>query len=192
MMDNISDRIVLSGRDVVLRPYCREDFYTTYTAVKESLTQLSRWMPWCHMDYGPEDHQRWSRTRKKQWDQGVEYDFVIYRPDTNLPLGICGLNNFDRLNRRANLGYWVRTSQTGQGLATAAAGLLAQFGFDTLKLNRIEILIAEENRPSQRVAEKLGLSREGLLKERLILNQTAHNAYLYAWLSSEFNENTVD
>jgi len=90
----------------------------------------------------------------------MEYDFLIEDRIDGRPLGICGLNNLDGGNRLANLGYWIRTSKTRQGVATAVAPLVAQFGFEVLKLNRIEILTAKDNVPSQRLAMKnRGLSR---------------------------------
>jgi RimJ/RimL family protein N-acetyltransferase len=184
-MDKVRKNIILTGTNVVLRSYCEADFGSTYAAVMESIPEISRWMPWCHEAYGLEDHKKWSNTRQKQWDGGVEYDFVIFRPESSKALGICGLNNFDWQNRRANLGYWVRTSQTGKGLATEAARLLAGFGFETLHLNRIEILIAQANTASQRVAEKLGVAREGFLKNRLIVQNKVHHAFLYAWVKSD-------
>jgi RimJ/RimL family protein N-acetyltransferase len=63
----------------------------------------------------------------------------------------------------ANVGYWVRTSRTGQGIATAAVRLVARFGFEDLGLRRLELLIAVHNVASRRVAEKVGATLEGVL-----------------------------
>src|SRR5438876_1019870 len=63
----------------------------------------------------------------------------------------------------ANVGYWVRTSQTGQGIATAAVRLIAWFGFEDLGLLRLELLIAADNPASRRIAEKVGATFERVL-----------------------------
>ena len=76
------------------------------------------------------------------------------------------LNPVDRV---VNLGYWVRTSRTRQGISTTATRLLARFGFEELNLNRIEITAAISNKASQRVAEKAGAIREGFLRNRLVV-----------------------
>ena len=186
MTELIPKNVTLTGKKVVLRSYCEEDANGIYHAVMESVVALSQWMPWCHMDYSIADHKKWSKTRQLQWDEGIEYDFVIFKPDSSLPLGICGINGLDRQNHRANLGYWIRSSQTGYGYATAAARLLAGFGFDTLHLNRIEILIAADNAPSHRVAEKLGVIREGILRQRLVVGGKIHDAVLYAWIKRHY------
>jgi len=63
----------------------------------------------------------------------------------------------------ANVGYWVRTGQTGQGIATAAVRRVARFGFEDLGLRRLELLVAVDNLASRRVAEKVGATFEGIL-----------------------------
>ena len=59
-------------------------------------------------------------------------------------LGGCGLNQIDALNQRANLGYWVRSSAAGKGVATSAAKLTRDWGFANTDLVRIEVLVASD------------------------------------------------
>ena len=79
----------------------------------------------------------------------------------------------------------MRTSAAGRGVATAAAQLLIPFGFDTLGLQRIEIVAAVDNLGSQRVAQKLGAVREGVLRHSLFLNGSPRDAILYSILPSD-------
>ncbi len=162
-MDN---KIELSDGSVLLRPYRISDINNLYEAVRESISELSRWMPWCHEDYSIEETRTWVGSRAEAWETGTEYDFAIIEAGTGNYLGGCGLNNIDNTNRIANLGYWVRTSRTKNGVATAATRLLTKYGIENLKLNRIEILVAVDNKISQRVAEKAGASREGILRKQ--------------------------
>ena len=62
---------------------------------------------------------------RRVWQEGNEYAFAIVQAQDGQFLGGCGLNQINRVNRFANLGYWVRTSQAGHGVATVAARLLA-------------------------------------------------------------------
>jgi RimJ/RimL family protein N-acetyltransferase len=80
----------------------------------------------------------------------------------------------------ANLGYWVRTSQVGRGVATQAVQLLARWAFSHTDLVRLEIVVAAGNETSQRVAEKAGAAREGLLRKRLQPHRRWHDALLYS------------
>ena len=85
----------------------------------------------------------------------------------------------------ANLGYWVRTNSVGRGVATSATRLAARFGFEELGLHRIEIVAAVENIASQRVAEKAGALREGLLRKRLLIRGESQDAVLFSLLPED-------
>jgi RimJ/RimL family protein N-acetyltransferase len=96
-------------------------------------------------------------------------------------VGGCGLNQIEWQNRRANLGYWVRRSALGKGYACQATQLLVDLGLGDLGLNRVEIVVAVENRASQKVAEKAGAHREGVARKRLLLHGVAHDAVVYSF-----------
>jgi len=70
-------------------------------------------------------------------------------------------------------------------VATSATRLAARFSFETLALNRVELLVPTANIPSQRVAEKAGAKREGLLRKRLRLNAIAHDAFVYSLVAED-------
>jgi len=81
----------------------------------------------------------------------------------------------------------VRSSRAGRGVATTATLLTARFGLRKLALQRIEILAAVGNKPSQRVAEKAGAKNEGVLRNRLSLRGQPHDAVMYSLIPSDPN-----
>jgi ribosomal-protein-serine acetyltransferase len=89
------------------------------------------------------------------WRTGAWYDFAIDPVGSNEFLGRVGLDQI-RARRSANVGYWIRTSRTRQGIATAAVRLIGRFAVEDLALHHLELEIAADNRASQRVAEKVG------------------------------------
>ena len=97
-----------------------------------------------------------------------------------------------RLTRRfgqqftANLGYWVRTSQAGRGVAPRAIRHLASFAFAETDLQRLEIVCAVGNQRSQRAAEKAGAHREGILRARLFVHGQPHDAVMYSIVRSSW------
>ena len=115
------------------------------------------------------------------WQAGTWYDFAIDRVDSNTFLGRVGLDRIDREQRTANVGYWVRTGCTRQGIATAAVRLVAQFAFEDLDLQQLELRIGLENVASRRVAEKSGAILHGLLTggAASIQGQLANHQYLF-------------
>jgi ribosomal-protein-serine acetyltransferase len=187
-MENISE---LTNSVLTLRRYRREDAESIYRAVRESVAEISQWMPWCHEDYSMYNSVTWSDSRDDAWEKGAEYDFVIMRNVDGRPLGVCGLNHIDNENRFANVGYWIRTGETRQGAATSAVILLARFGFNELKLNRMEIVVACGNKPSQRVAEKAGATKEGILRKRLIVRGRVYDAVMYSLVAQDITDSDV-
>ena len=177
--------IRLTDGVVLLRPYGSGDVERLYQAARESITEMSPWMPWCHADYSIEESRTWIESRAEAWAKGTDYDFVITGAKDGSFLGGCGLNHIDHKNRIANLGYWVRTSRTKRGVASAAVRFLVQFGLGKLKLNRIEIMAAVGNKASQRVAEKVGARREGILRNRIVVRDRVCDAVMFSLIPED-------
>ena len=140
-------------------------------------------MPWCHTNYSLEDSISWIERQIHNFRVREEFNFAICIKDAFV--GVCGINAIDRTNLRANLGYWVRTCETGRGVATRTTRLLASWAFQHTELNRLEIIIAVGNLASIRVAEKSTAVREGILRSRLMLHGRSHDAVIYSIIRSD-------
>jgi RimJ/RimL family protein N-acetyltransferase len=180
LYENYMDKIRLTGKDITLIPYDIKHAEQLTTAARESVAEVSPWLPWCHTDFTIEESKNWIELCTKTWNDGSAYQFVITDSRDGSYLGGCGLNQIRPMDKVANLGYWVRSSRVKHGIATAATLLLADFGFKELKFNRIEILAAVENKASQRVATKAGALREGILRNRLLLHGAVHDAVIFS------------
>jgi len=186
-MNTAKIRTELSDGELSIRRYCAEDIPLLFEAARESVYEMSAWMPWCHKDYSIEESKAFILSREQAWQQKTEYDFAVYEVANKKFLGGVGLNRVNLDNRFANLGYWVRSSHTKRGVATRAAGLAARFGFEDLGLHRIEIIAAAGNKASQRVAEKAGAKKEGVLRNRLLLANQLHDAVMYSLIATDWN-----
>jgi len=180
-------KLELTDGHVLLRPYRLSDIEQLYEAARESIPEVSVWLPWCHTGYSIKESREWVGARAEARQQGTAYDFTMVDPGDGSYLGGCGLNNISHEHKFANLGYWVRTSRTRRGLATAATRLLARFGFKELKLNRIEIVVATPNIASQRVAEKAGATREGVLRNRLVVGDKVYDAVMFSLIPQDLS-----
>ena len=182
----MTDDPTIENENIKLRPVRPSDAEALYEAVTESIKELSLWMPWCTKDYSIKESETWCESRGEGWSRKKEYDFLVIDKQEETLLGICGINNVNAEVRFANLGYWVRSSRTGQGIASAIVPMLAKFGFYNLDLNRLEIVVAEDNIASQCVAQKAGAVREGLLRKRLFVHGKSLNAFMFSLVSSDF------
>jgi RimJ/RimL family protein N-acetyltransferase len=182
------DQIELTDGLVAIRKYREGDAELLYEAVRESIAEVSVWLPWCHEGYSIEESRDFIATRNIR-SQGDEwYSFAVLDAASGRFLGGVGINFINRIHQFANLGYWVRTSAAGHGVATRATKLAARFGFEELGLNRIEIVAAVNNLASQRVAERAGAVREGILRKRLSINGLPHDAVLFSLVVEDLSE----
>ena len=150
----------LTDGSTTLRAPRPDDARAHCEAVLESLPEVSAWLEWAHDGYRVAESAAFIERAIAGRQSGEMYEFFIVDRDDRF-LGGAGLNRVDTRFMKANLGYWVRTSAAGRGVAAAASGLLARYGFEQLGLQRIEIVAAVDNKASQRVAEKVGGHREG-------------------------------
>lgn len=176
---------VLSDDVVLLRPFRKSDADELHKAIRASLTELKPWLTFAHDNYSIKETREWLKTRPKDWKEGRGYEFAILDMIDGSFIGGCGLDKIDKENRNANLGYWVRTSRSQQGIAPAATTLLARWGFEELRLNRIEMLIATGNERSLRVAEKVGAHREGVMRRRIVIRDKVHDAVMFSLIPGE-------
>jgi ribosomal-protein-serine acetyltransferase len=186
MNSGVNREIMLTDDKVILRPYRKTDTFETYQAIRESLAEMSVWLPFAHREYSIRETRDWIKQRPGDWKNGVGYEFAVLDAGDRAMLGGCGLNAISYEGRRANLGYWIRSSRTGNGAAPAAARLLAEWGFRALGLKRIEIVVAVGNTRSQRVAEKTGAVREGTLRSRLMVAEKTYDAVMFSLVPSDF------
>jgi ribosomal-protein-serine acetyltransferase len=162
-----------------IRPYTPEDARALWEAARESVGEVYPWLPWCHPKYSMAEAQEWIRSRTALAVDGREYSFAIVGSGGRF-LGGCGLNQINPIHRFGNLGYWVRTSATRQGVATEAVRQAAEFAFGNTGLVRLEIVCAVGNAASQRVAERAGAVREGVLRRRLLFHAQSVDAVMYS------------
>lgn len=175
----------LTDELIFLRPYCEADAEHLYSAVRESIPEISRWLSWCNENYSLEESRNFISCRQIT-SQGDEwYSFAVFEKSSGEFVGGVGLNFINRVHQFGNLGYWVRTSAAGRGFATSAARLAARYGFVKLGLRRIEIVAAVGNVASQRVAEKAGAIRECVARNRLLVNGESHDAVLYSLIPAD-------
>lgn len=187
-LNKIPANIELTDGEIFIRPYKTEDIPAMFEAVRESIAEASVWLEWCHADYKIEEAEEFINSRSAAWERAEEYSFAIIDVETKIYLGGVGLNLINRKFQLCNLGYWIRTSATGRSLASKATHLAAQFGLTELGLNRIEVVAAVGNIPSQRAAEKAGAVREGILRKSLPLHGRIHDCVMFSLVAEDFEQ----
>lgn len=170
-----------------IRRYSEADVDAIYAAADESREHIGAWMSWLVPDYSRKDAAKWVSQVIASWDKDESYMHAIIDADSQKVIGSCGLNHLNEIDLVANLGYWVCKSSLGRGAAVAAVLALREFAFETLGYVRLEIVIAENNHASFRVAEKAGAAYEGILQARLRIHGVSHPAHMFSLVNPKAN-----
>jgi len=117
--------------------------------------------------YSEQQAREWIAMRSGQGKPGKEVVFALtLKPDGKL-IGAMGLGDIGAEHCHAEMGFWIGVDCWGKGFATEAARAVIRFGFEELKLNRIYAHYMVRNPASGRVLDKVGMRREGLLRQRM-------------------------
>jgi ribosomal-protein-serine acetyltransferase len=154
-----------------------------WAATNASMHELLIFMAWAPQA-SPENSRAYAERTEQRFEQTVDWGFTIFHEGE--VAGSIALMNYEALNRVAEIGYWIRSDLAGRGLMAEAARAVCEFGFAEAGLHRIELKAWTENPASIRIAEKLGFTREGLLREASWAQAGFQDMYIYGLLESEW------
>lgn len=118
-------------------------------------------------------------------ERGEQLDLlIVHRADG--PIGVVGLSELSRRDRRAVVGTWLGRRWWGSGANAEVKALVAQLAFTRLGLERLGAYADVENGRSQAALERLGFMREGLLRRWHRHGDAAHDVYVYGLLREEW------
>jgi ribosomal-protein-alanine N-acetyltransferase len=121
-----------------------------------------------------------------QTDNPPHYDFAVTVPPDNSVIGWCCIQISSSDKRLGELMYAFNRNFWRKGYAIEATQAIVNYGFSELKLHRIFATCRPENIGSWRILEKLGMQREGLLRENIWIRDSWYSSYLYAIIDYEW------
>jgi RimJ/RimL family protein N-acetyltransferase len=136
-------------------------------ALDSSLDHLRPWMPWALEEPRPLDAKmELLRQFRGRFDLGQDFVYGLFDREETEVVGGSGLHT--RLGDGAlEIGYWLRASRLGAGLAREATAALTYVAFRVCQVDRVEIRIDPANEASLRIPRALGFVEEGTLRRRL-------------------------
>ena len=171
---------------VTLRAWAEDDLLEVVRCFEDPT--ISRWLPMIPYPYTEADARKWFATLAPRRAAGNGAGLAIVDAVNGELLGGVGFRPDDE--RRAEVGYWVRRERRGEGIATRALRLILRWAFDELGFTRIQLHCDVENVASQRVAEKAGYTREGVLRAWLEVDGEPRDHVLYSLLATEWRIQT--
>ncbi len=136
--------------------------------------------------YPMEVAREWLGRHEQLWNEGKAAVFAIEITETGQLCGAIGLEISDE-HQSAELGYWVGREFWNRGICSEAGLAVLRFGFESLGLHRIHAHYLTRNPASGRVMEKIGMKKEGLLREHVRKWGRYEDVQFYGILRSEFS-----
>lgn len=140
--------------------------FTPFTSVEEALDE----MKWYERIFAEQSGLRW----------------MIEDRETGKVIGTCGFLAYEQEHHRTELGYDLSSAYWGKGIMKEVALCIIQFGFEQMKLNKIEAKIDPNNQASLRLMEKLAFVQEGLLRQHEFEKGKYVDLTVFALLQSEY------
>lgn len=167
---------------LILRPMRMRDAQDLFAYARDP--QVSRHVLWdTHTSIS--DSRQFLRGAIRQYRKGQPGSFAITLKGSGRMIGTVGFMWINLDYHSAEVGYSLSRDYWNQGIMTEALRAVVAFGFDTLRLNRIEAQHETDNPASGRVMAHVGMQFEGVLRQRLKNKGRFVDVALYAILRSD-------
>jgi ribosomal-protein-alanine N-acetyltransferase len=178
---------LVRGEGLYLRPAIASDYSAWARLREESRAFLAPWEPtWLSDDLTRAAFRRRLRRQAEDIAADESFAFLIFDATSDELLGGLTLGGVRRgVAQAATLGYWMGAPHAGKGRMTRAVAAVVRFGFDTLRLHRIEAACIPDNAPSIALLERNGFRREGFARAYLKINDAWRDHILLALLEGE-------
>jgi len=153
----------LSDGVVTLRPWSKDDVDALVDCL-DGDEEIARWLDMIPQPYRHAEARIWVDQAASYWREGTAAPFAVTRSSTGEVVGGVGFRWVGEEVAVGEVGYWLRREARKDGLTTRAVRLVSRWAFEALACERLQLRADQRNVPSQRVAEKAGFQREGVLR----------------------------
>jgi RimJ/RimL family protein N-acetyltransferase len=182
--DTLNKFPTLKSKLVRLRQLRHKDMQTMARLVTE---QVVRYLVHVPYPYEIEDARRFINRSRRNFQLKKEQTFAIELVGNSSLVGVISLQKIDRINKNAQISYWIGKRYWNLGISTESVNLLIHYAFCVLRLHKVYANVLDTNIASIRVLEKNGLKKEGVLKHSLYKDDKFHDVVLYYKLNRKLN-----
>ena len=155
-------------------------------AADPAVTRFFSWGPYTTI----EQPEAYIASLAAKRDAGELLDFLIVDPEDG-PIGVTGLSELSRRDRRATVGSWLGHRWWGSGANFEAKAMIAALAFQRLGVERLTAWANTRNGRSQRALERIGFRREGVLNAWHRHGDQVHDVVVYAMLAAAWERSPL-
>lgn len=182
------DSRVRSTPRFTIRPFRRRDITTLHEAIEASVGDLQQWLPWASA-YDRSVAQRFIRDSASAWAEGRAFDFAVRSSEEpNRHIGNVSVWWTSRQNGIGEVGYWIRSDMTGKGVGTEVTARAVQIAFEEMDCHKLVLRIAVGNVASERIAQRLGFTYEGILRDEVRIDNEWIDHTAWSLLDHEWSD----
>ncbi|GGH20073.1 GNAT family N-acetyltransferase [Paenibacillus segetis] len=158
----------------------RYDIYELYS--KEDVVKYMPFTPFTSVEDAINEMNWYQKIFKEQ--SGLRW--MIEDSESKKVIGTCGFLNYEKIHNRIEIGYDLTPDFWGKGIMTEVVKCIMDFGFLTMKLNKIEAKVEPGNEASIRLMFKLGFHKEGVLRQHEFEKGKYIDLAIFSKLKSEY------
>jgi ribosomal-protein-serine acetyltransferase len=169
---------------IEIRQFEMRDAELAFAAVEHNREHLRQWLPWVDYTRTSADIRDFISRVQVQFDanQGPQVGIWVNGAFS----GSLGCHAIDWANRSSSIGYWIDAAQQGRGLITRCCVVMLDYLFHEMALHRVEIRCGTGNRRSCAIPERLGFTREGVVREAEWVNDRWVDLVVWGMLEQDW------
>lgn len=164
-------------------------FSTRYLdIVSQEREYLSRWLAWPAFADSEVFFSRFIQQAQQDYAAGTSMVCAM-KLDEEIVGNIC-FKSIDHTVKKVEIGYWLSEQHQGKGVVTKSVAALIAMAFNELNMDKVELFVATENRPSRNVCERLGFALEAIITEAEALNGRVYDHVQYGLKRTDLEAQT--
>lgn len=173
----------LTSQRLILRPFLLTDIKPVQQLANDSMVvDTTSNVPY---PYHENMAENWIKNHKKAFKAGHSLVLAIVLAENSCLIGSISLLDISSFHQRAEIGYWLASQFWQEGYATEAVKTLLEYGFNQLKLNRIEGRCMARNQASAKVMLKAGLKFEGERKQQMNIHDRLEDMHYFGMVNED-------
>lgn len=153
-----------------------------FDTINRDREYLKEWLPFVNFTFEVSDTEKFLQSVTSKHNNKDEIYCIWYNEEF---AGLIGFKDTDWVNRKTEIGYWLAQNMQHKGIITNCVKRLIEYAFDKLKMNRIQIKVAEKNARSEAIPLSLNFTYEGTERSGELHGEKSLNLKIYSMLVSD-------